>query len=1175
MAVLDINLEIPQSANNQKKGLDIDLSNILAGNTLKTSDLFPKDPDIQPTKNPQEEASISQMGLALGTEIAIGETGRIAGATAAGPLGYIVGGLSAGAAGSYIAQRMINPDNISYGRILADSFINLIPGSKSKKGMEAVKDAVVRQGGIGAGIAAGGVTVEKGFDEGRMPTIDELTSAGFTGALLGAGLGLTGAAFSKTYSKIQGLESRDVLKLVETDKDVKLLSDKINGLSKKQLETFKIENEETYLRFRENWDDENIRQRLIQDEVAGGLYKDGGILKTLGKDDADYYLQKRLAEQKIKDQTDLLIDSNKLINDGLIRKVGILNKTPGMESRTVEEFSKDLDTILLAKYAPKVNKRLGADGRSGMTNQSAKATLDKMKKNGTLDLLDTEIKELQFLSKKILDTAEGGGLVSKEQAAIWRKERPDYVPLNRIVDETDIKSYFNPRNAFGEVRTTGIKQLKGSDLEVGSIRKNINESLAQTIRRAETNKANIAFKRLLDQNKDVADSIVNVRADKQPYYKQVETDKFQDNVKPSDTTLSVFEDGKKTLIDFKDKTLAEAFKGRPKQEMNEYVKAIFNGATWINRKLGSLYTRYSPEFMIPNLSRDRTEAFVNSMTKLGFKSPVSRQAAQLLNPKNIGTDMKTVYKIEMKKAKAETPAEIKLFEEYKDFKQSGGAVGGYGLSTVQQVEDKVARLADMTKDGTFFTASMKQRIDKVDDLVNNFNKMFEDGTRFGVFRMMKNQGFSSDKAALAARNSSFDPTLGGKQVGLIRAGYLFANPAIQANKVLFGNVFKKDPDGTRRNLVRTLGGLMAITGAIDYYNTYKDPEWREKLKSTNGSNWVTNRNLVFITGENEDGELNYVSLPIGYALVPLKVSMDKVQQAIRQDLNQEPGAVAKEIGEEFFDTLSPFGGSPVPTPLRPYSELIANEDGLGRAIRPEWLETRNMHSSEKVFPWTAQTYGGEMAMNLADTAKNLGYEVSPESLKYLAATYFGGPGQFLQRILNVTSKIYNGQAPSPRDIPILRRFYGESYDEVFAARAGKFSEIEQIQKEDNTEKARNGRLAYDIFKRMEDAKPNERRKILADEILKNPENMNEQVIKGITKRIKNKQMGLTSTDARVKSLSINKRAEYLADQMQTMTIPQIQKYIKDQQNKGILTDNVKEVLVRLRQFQDIKLRKTE
>ena len=45
--------------------------------------------------------------------------------------------------------------------------------------------------------------------------------------------------------------------------------------------------------------------------------------------------------------------------------------------------------------------------------------------------------------------------------------------------------------------------------------------------------------------------------------------------------------------------------------------------------------------------------------------------------------------------------------------------------------------------------------------------------------------------------------------------------------------------------------------------------------------------------------------------------------------------------------------------------------------------------------------------------------------------------------------------------------------------------------------------------------------------------------------------------------------------MQDMTIPQIQKYIKDQQAKGILTDNVKEVLIRLKDFQDIKLRKSE
>ena len=1128
---------------------------------------------IEPTpKNPKTDSSITRMATALGTEIVIGEAGRLGGAAVLGPLGYIVGGLSSGAYGSYVAQKMINPDNISSGRMLADAFINLIPGARGKKGYDAVKDAVIRQGSLGAAIGTGGVTVEKGFDEQRMPTIDELTTAGFTGALLGGGLGLTGAMFSKAYSKIEGLESRDVLKLINSDGGVSTIFERVDLLRQKQSNILKEKYKEKFTSFREDFDDEHLRTRLIQDE-SGGYYKDSGPLKTGGKDELDYYAHISLSEQKIKEQTDVVFNSNKLIDEGLVEKGASI-------SRTSEEMSKDLDTILHAKYAPEVNKRLGLKEGSGMTDEVARQKLDKFKKNGVLDLLDLEIKELSFLSKKILDKAEGGGLVSKDQAATWRKERPDYVPLNRIIDETDISAYFNPRNATGEVKNTGIRQLKGSILEVGSIRQNINENLAQTIRRSEVNKSKIAFKKLLDANRDVADQFVNIRKDAQPYFKQVGTNKFQDDVTPSDTTLSVFENGEKTLISFKDANLALAYKGKPKVEMDKYVKPIFNAATWINRNLGSLYTRYSPEFMIPNLSRDRTEAFVNVMTKQGYKNG----AREILNPINIAKDMKTVYKIEMKKGKAETPEEIKLFEEYKAFKKDGGAVGGYGLSTVQQVEDKVAGLANMAKDGSFFSASLKRKAAKVDDLVNNFNKIFEDGTRFGTYRMMINKGYSGQKAAIAARNSSFDPTKGGRKVGALRAMYLFANPAIQANKVLFKNVFgntgkfygsKKDMIINRRNLVNTLGGLTAVTAAFDQWNSFMNPEWREKIKSTHGSNWITNRNLVLVTGTKEDGSPSYFSLPIGYSLVPLKVAMDKAQQFALGNLGENPGDVAKEVGEEFFDTLSPFGGSVVPTVVRPYFELIANEDGLGRVIRPEWLETRNQYSTETMYPWTMDTYGGELAFALADTAKNLGYDVSPESLKYLAGNYFGGPGQFLQKILNITSKVVNNEKLSIREIPIAKKFFGTGYPETYEKRAGKFSELEQIAKEDNTEKARNSRLAYSIFKRLEDAKPNERRKILSDEMLNNPENINEAVLKGISKRIKNKQLGLTPADVRVKSLTIDKRAEFLVKELQNMTIPQIQKFIKEQKSKGILTKNVEEVLVSLPEFKEIKLRKIQ
>ena len=110
---------------------------------------------------------------------------------------------------------------------------------------------------------------------------------------------------------------------------------------------------------------------------------------------------------------------------------------------------------------------------------------------------------------------------------------------------------------------------------------------------------------------------------------------------------------------------------------------------------------------------------------------------------------------------------------------------------------------------------------------------------------------------------------------------------------------------------------------------------------------------------------------------------------------------------------------------------------------------------------------------------------------------------------------------------------------------------------------------------MEDARPSERRKIFIDEINNNKENINASVIRKIEKRIKNKQLGLTSLDVRVKNLSIEKRAEFLIKEMKKKSIPDIQKYIKEQQAKGILTDNVKNIIINSQDYKDIKLRKSE
>ena len=95
---------------------------------------------------------------------------------------------------------------------------------------------------------------------------------------------------------------------------------------------------------------------------------------------------------------------------------------------------------------------------------------------------------------------------------------------------------------------------------------------------------------------------------------------------------------------------------------------------------------------------------------------------------------------------------------------------------------------------------------------------------------------SRESAALAARDSSFDPRLGGTDVGLIRATYLFANPAIQANKVFLKNMARN-----KKLAGAVFSSMVGVSYALDNWNSSIDPDWKEKLKTTSGSNFLTNK----------------------------------------------------------------------------------------------------------------------------------------------------------------------------------------------------------------------------------------------------------------------------------------------------------------------------------------------
>ena len=120
-------------------------------------------------EEPQDENSAAELAAAYATEIAIGEGGRLAGATVGTAFGgvgavpgAILGGLGAGAAGSIARQRMLDPEgDLNYGDIVASAVINIVPGGKALKVFKSKgANQALSQGLMGSAIMPAATAIE-------------------------------------------------------------------------------------------------------------------------------------------------------------------------------------------------------------------------------------------------------------------------------------------------------------------------------------------------------------------------------------------------------------------------------------------------------------------------------------------------------------------------------------------------------------------------------------------------------------------------------------------------------------------------------------------------------------------------------------------------------------------------------------------------------------------------------------------------------------------------------------------------------------------------------------------------------------------------------------------------------------------------------------------------------
>ena len=152
-------------------------------------------------------AAGAKAGAAIG--VGFGGVGAVPGALAGATIGYVAGALAGGVGGSLLAQGIEGRDEANWGRVTADTAINLIPGGlgKASKGARLLPRLAkegTKRAAAGALISAGGMQAEKAINEGELLTNDELAGAVLVGGGLGLGLGAAGQLMKKAYPKFGG-----------------------------------------------------------------------------------------------------------------------------------------------------------------------------------------------------------------------------------------------------------------------------------------------------------------------------------------------------------------------------------------------------------------------------------------------------------------------------------------------------------------------------------------------------------------------------------------------------------------------------------------------------------------------------------------------------------------------------------------------------------------------------------------------------------------------------------------------------------------------------------------------------------------------------------------------------------------------------------------------------------
>ena len=503
----------------------------------------------------------------------------------------------------------------------------------------------------------------------------------------------------------------------------------------------------------------------------------------------------------------------------------------------------------------------------------------------------------------------------------------------------------------------------------------------------------------------------------------------------ADNEVNYYLDGYEIRIQLNDEILARYATGLGTDQLGIFLSTT----RYFNNYLSKAYTGWSPDFIVINPLRDFTAGLINLTGDYGLK----------MTGKITANYPRALY--ELIKGKKNP----RLSKDVTRYRNAGGSTGAAYLSDLERIgADTVAAYHEAIGRRETYRLVYEQAIANGKSvkaasaiaflmsgiagihrvpvighflkLMNSINSITENALRLATFTTLVENGYSDQKAAIAAKDSTVNFNRKGELTAQVGAIYLFFNPNVQGTARMMQTLFTSK----HRFQAQALTGMMALAAFV-LAEMGRGGGDDEELKWKAIGNSVKNRNLIVRFG---DMQFTF-PIPYGYGF------FFSLGNAISDMVHgAKASKVSINIANSMMDNFSPIGtpiddsGKFIPFQLLPTIPKMAlgpeaNQGSFGQQIMPnQYGDTKP--DSQIMWRGTKGTSYDAVTASLNDWTGGSKYtsgaiDVSPETIKYWVNSLTGGAGRFLSDTINLPIILAKDATPDVREIPIVRKFIRE------------------------------------------------------------------------------------------------------------------------------------------------------